>query len=158
MTIDQFWQDFLATLPPDASAHTAAHVAEAFGDNPALADELATLVLEGKKTATCSALWEWEAEGNPLPAPGTYWIVLDSQGAPLCVTETVEVALRRYDEVDAQFAYAEGEGDRSLAYWREAHRRFFTRTLPAIGKEFAIDMPLVCERFRVVFQPQQAAS
>lgn len=158
MTIDQFWQDFLATLPPDAPAHTAAYVAEAFGDNPALADELAALVLAGKKTATCSSLWEWEAEANPPPAPGAFWIVLDGQGAPLCVTETVEVALRRYDEVDAQFAYAEGEGDRSLAYWREAHRRFFTRTLPAIGKEFATDMPLVCERFRIVYRPQPAAA
>lgn len=158
MTIDQFWQDFLATLRPDAPAHTAAYVAEAFGDNPALADELAALVLEGKKTATCSSLWEWEAEANPLPASGTFWIVLDGQGAPLCVIETVEVTLRRYDEVDAQFAYAEGEGDRSLAYWREAHRRFFSRTLPAIGKEFATDMPLVCERFRIVYRPQPAAA
>ena len=149
---EQYWQAFLATLPEDAPARRATYDAEGFGDNPALADELGALVLEGKKTATCSALWEWEAEGNPIPQPGAFWIVLDGRGAPLCITETVEVTQRRYDEVEADFAYAEGEGDRSLSYWRDAHRRFFTRTLPAIGREFATDMPLVCERFRVVYR------
>lgn len=150
--IEQYWQEYLATLPDDAPTHTATYVAEPFGDNPALADELVALVLEGKKTATCSALWEWEAEGNQTPQPGAFWVVLDGRGAPLCITETVEVTQRRYDEVDADFAHAEGEGDRSLAYWRDAHRRFFSRTLSAIGKEFATDMPLVCERFRVVYR------
>ena len=151
-TIEQYWQAYLATLPEDAPARSTVYVAEPFGDNPALADELVALVLERKKIATCSALWDWEAEGNPIPQPGAFWIVLDGRGAPLCITETVEVTQRRYDEVDADFAYAEGEGDRSLAYWRDAHRRFFTRTLPAIGKEFTPEMPLVCERFRVVYR------
>ncbi len=151
-TIAQFWQAYHATLPDDAPARRAAYDAEGFGDNPTLADELGALVLAGTKTATCSALWEWEAEGNPIPQVGAFWIVLDGRGAPLCITETVEVTTRRYDEVDEDFAAAEGEGDRSLAYWRDAHRRFFTRTLVAIGKEFAADMPLVCERFRVVYR------
>jgi uncharacterized protein YhfF len=48
------------------------------------------------------------------------------------------------------------EGDRSLQYWREAHWRFFSRTLPSIGKsigkEPATEMPLVCERFWVVYK------
>jgi uncharacterized protein YhfF len=61
------------------------------------------------------------------------------------VIETTEVTYRRYNEVDAQFAYDEGEGDRSLAYWREAHRNYFTR----LGR-FSDDMMLMCERFRLV--------
>ena len=151
-TISAYWQAFLATLAEDAPERKATYTAEPFGDNPALADELGALVVEGKKTATCSALWEWEAEGNPVTQVGSFWIVLDGRGEPLCIVEAVEVAFRRYDEVDATFAYAEGEGDRSLQYWRDAHRRFFTRTLAAINKEFAADMPLVCERFRVVYR------
>jgi uncharacterized protein YhfF len=150
--IEAFWQDYLATLPPNAAAHTAPYTAEPFGDNPALADELLALVLAGAKTATCSALWEWEAEGKAPTAVGAFWIVLDGRGEPHCVVEAIEVTQRRFDEVDAAFARAEGEGDRSLAYWRAAHERFFTRTLPAIGKAFAPDMPLVCERFRVVYR------
>jgi uncharacterized protein YhfF len=112
----------------------------AFGDSPALADELVDLVLKGVKTATCST----EDEPN-TSKPGERWIVLDGQGEPRCVIETAEVTYRRYSEVDAAFAHDEGEGDRSLAYWREAHRRYFGR----LGR-FSEDMMLMCERFRLV--------
>ena len=112
----------------------------AFGDGPALADELLDLVMNGVKTATCST----EDEPN-TSAPGECWIVLDGRGEPACVIETTEVAYRRFGDVDAVFAYEEGEGDRSLAYWRDAHRRYFGRQ----GK-FSEDMMLMCERFRLV--------
>jgi len=112
----------------------------AFGDGPALADELLELVVNGVKTATCST----EDEPN-TSTPGERWIVLDGRGEPACVIETTEVAYRRFGEVDAGFAYEEGEGDRSLAYWRDAHRRYFGRQ----GK-FSEDMMLMCERFRLV--------
>ena len=122
----------------------------AFGDNPALADELLELVMKGTKTATCST----EDEPN-ISAPGERWIVLDGSGHPRCVIESIEVTFRRYDEVDAAFAYEEGEGDRSLTYWREAHRRYFGR----LGK-FREDMMLMCERFRLVkvFEDRRVAS
>lgn len=68
--IAQFWQAYLDTLPPDAPHRQIRYVAEAFGDNPALADELGVLIHQGRKTATCSALWEWEAEGATIPQPG----------------------------------------------------------------------------------------
>ena len=79
-----------------------------------MADELGALIVSGVKTATCSALWEWEAEGNPLPKAGYITIALDGRGEPLCIVETVEVTIRKYNEVDADFARAEGEGDLSF--------------------------------------------
>jgi uncharacterized protein YhfF len=122
----------------------------AFGDNPALADELLVLVIAGVKTATCST----EDEPN-TSTPGEQWIVRDGRGAPRCVIETTEVTYRRFPDVDAAFAFEEGEGDRSLAYWRAAHRTYFTR----LGK-FSEDMMLMCERFRLidVFAYSEAAS
>jgi uncharacterized protein YhfF len=110
------------------------YVAEGWGDSPRVADELGALIVDGTKTATCSALWEFRAEG------------------PLCIVETTEVEVKPYDRVDARFAYEEGEGDCSLEYWQEVHWRFFSRTLPRIGKEPTTDMPLVCERFRVIYK------
>jgi uncharacterized protein YhfF len=152
-SIKDFWQDFLATLPDDSPYHQTPYTAEAWGDSPALADELGTLIAKGTKTATCSALWEWEAEGNPIPHVGLVTIVLDGAGIPLCIVETTEVIIRAYNEVDAPFAYEEGEGDRSLEVWREGHWRFFTRSLAKIGREPTPDMPLVCERFKVIYTP-----
>ena len=111
-----------------------------FGDNPALADELAELVLAGKKTATC-----WAAEQGLLTDVGKRMVVLDGAGRPRAVIETVELTQHRFPDVDAAFANDEGEGDRTLASWRRAHEAYFTR----LG-QFTPDMLLWCERFRVV--------
>jgi uncharacterized protein YhfF len=120
----------------------------AFGDGPELADELLDLVIRGVKTATCST-------EDQASTPGARWIVRDGHGQPRCVIETTQVTYRRYNEVDAAFAFDEGEGDRSLAYWRQAHRNYFGR----LGK-FSEDMMLMCERFRLVevFEDSTVAS
>ena len=116
-----------------------------FGDSPAMADELLALVLKGQKTATCGALRDYP-EGSPeRPQVGRRDVVLDGQGRKAAIIETVEVTVRRFDEVDEQFAYDEGEGFRSLADWREGHQAYFER-----NGGFSSDMELVCERFRLV--------
>jgi uncharacterized protein YhfF len=113
----------------------------AFGDSPELADELLALVLAATKTATC-----WAAsEGDKGIKSGKRWIVNDGQGRPRAVLETVELTRRRFEEVDQGFAYDEGEGERSLAWWRRAHTNYFTRR-----GEFAPGMEVYCERFRLV--------
>jgi len=151
-SVETYWQAFLSTLPASSPYRQKNYFPEGWGDSPQMADELGALIAAGVKTATCSALWEWQAEGETPPEPGFLTIVLDGQGEPLGIVETVEVTLRSYNEVDAQFAYDEGEGDRSLAYWRDAHKSFFSRSLPKIGMEFHEEMPLVCERFRLIYK------
>lgn len=127
----------MADLVPEPYRHLRSF---AFGDSPALADQLLELVIRGAKTATCST----HDEPN-TSVPGERWVVRDGRGEPRCVIESVEVTYRRFDEVDAGFARDEGEGDLSLAYWREAHRAYFGR----LGR-FSDDMMLMCERFRLV--------
>jgi uncharacterized protein YhfF len=150
--VQEYWDRFLAALPPDSPYRACAMTAEGWGDSPAMADELGELIAKGIKTATCSALAEWEHDGEDLPQPGLLTIVLDGKGDPLCIVETVEVTVRPFNQVGADFAYEEGEGDRNLAYWREAHRHFFERTFARIGGKFSEDMSLVCERFRVIYR------
>ena len=153
--IQSFWQAYLDTLPasPDRALFDPAAPPEAwgFGDSPQMADELGALVQNATKTATCSALWEHEFDGEPLPQVGELSIILDGAEHALCLIETTEVTIRPFNEVDAQFARDEGEGDRTLAYWRQAHERFFTRSLAPTGREFSETMPLVCERFRMMY-------
>jgi uncharacterized protein YhfF len=111
-----------------------------FGDNLALANQLLALVLEGKKRATCWAV----SEGLKGAAVGKSMVALDSGGRPRVVLTTKELVQRQFNDVDGDFAYDEGEGDRSLAYWRDAHKRYFMR----LGL-FQPDMMLWCERFSV---------
>jgi uncharacterized protein YhfF len=78
---------------------------------------------------------------------------LDGQGQPVCIIQTTQVEIKPFNQVDADFAAAEGEGDRSLAYWRDVHWRFFSRECQTIGREPSLTIPVVCERFRLVYPP-----
>lgn len=115
-----------------------------FGDSRALCDALLALVRAGTKRATCEALRSYERDGDPLPQVGRRDIALDFDGNPQLVIETTEVVIRRFCEVDADFALAEGE-DETLAGWQAGHRAYFERT-----GGWTADMPVVCERFRLV--------
>jgi uncharacterized protein YhfF len=121
----------------------------AFGDSPEMADELAALVLHGPKRATAGLLADFDDE--PLPVVGVHSIVLGGQGEPVCIIRTSEVRVLPFREVDAAFAWDEGEGDRSLAYWRDAHIGFFTRMCAARGEAFSEEMATVLERFLLVW-------
>lgn len=154
--IETFWQTYLASLPPGA-AHPAGYTAWGFGHTAADAAELGALVVRGVKTATTSLLWAYAAE-EPLPQVGEFSIILDGADAPLCVIETTEVQMKAYRDVDDRFAYDEGEGDRSLAYWRDVHWRYFGEECAEIGRAPDPEMPVVCERFQVVFKPEEPAA
>ena len=151
--IEAYWSDFFSSLPEGSPYPSRKRTEESWGEGAAMADELGGLIAKGTKTATCSALAEWEADGEALPQVGDLTMVLSGSGEPLCIIEVTEVRFRRFKEVDADFAREEGEGDRSLDHWREVHRHFFSRSLARIGLNFEEDVMLVCERFRLVHRP-----
>jgi uncharacterized protein YhfF len=151
--LNAFWESCRTQLPQEKIAHIHdTPEAWGFGDGPRMADELGALVLEGRKTATCGILWEYESENEALPKSGDFSIILNGAGQPMCLIETTEVRVVPFDQVDAQFAYEEGEDDRTLESWRREHWKFFTRYLTEIDRQPAMDMPLVCERFRLVLK------
>ena len=121
-----------------------------FGDSDELCDALLELVLSGRKTATAGLLWDFAEGGEPMPAVGGYSIDTDSSGLPTCLLQTVEVVVRPYAEVPSDFAFDEGEDDRTLESWRRNHWAYFTRRCRALGREPDLSMPVVCERFRLV--------
>lgn len=89
-----------------------------FGDSPALADELAALVVAGKKRGTCSSLVSYQKEQPPV-TPGSYHIVLNGTGDAVCVIRTLALRLIRFNEMSADLAALEGEGDTA---WRTGKR------------------------------------
>lgn len=147
--LEPFWRPFAAKAgsPVDERFYEAFY----FGDSEALANELAGLVLAGKKRATAGSVWSAQAEGKRLPQPGDLSIVTNWSGEPLCVIETESVNVAPFNEVPADFAAAEGEGDGSLEFWREAHRSYFSRECLAAGREFSESMLVACERFKVLY-------
>jgi len=98
-------------------------------------------------------VWSFEQDGKAPPKPGDLSVVTNWEGQPLCVIETTAVTVVAFDQVDEDFAATEGEGDGSLAYWRKAHWDYFTRECARIGRKPSADMPVLCERFKVVYRP-----
>ena len=104
-----------------------------FGDEPELAEKLLDAVLAGDKSATSSALWDYDEEGAPLPVVGELSILLDGENHPRALIRTTSVETTAFEEVDEDFAAAEGEGDRTLESWRKGHEAYFRRNLPRAG-------------------------
>jgi len=150
--IDAFWQGYVDTLPADHPHRAQGYVSTySFGDNKAMQDELLALVLAGTKTATSGTAAGFKAEGEAIPQVGDLNIILDGDGEPACIVETTAVEIVTFNAVTAEFAYEEGEDDRSLANWRDNHERFWKRVLPQLGLAFDPEMPVVCERFRLLY-------
>lgn len=144
MTAQEMWDIFC-----QANAITpAVWAAWSFGGNP---DELAELVLRGVKTATSSLLYWYEREGDPLPEPGEYSVILDSWEQAVCVIQTTRVYTVPFDKVSEEHAFKEGEDDRSLDDWRYVHKKFFRDELSEVGMDFPPDMEVVCEEFERVW-------
>jgi len=132
---------------------------DAFGDSPEMADRLLSLVLAGTKTASASSLWAWEHDHETPIEPGACSVILDGSGNPRCIVETTHADIVAYQDVTAEFARAEGEhepldlpDDRVFEHWRKGHWAFFGRTLTPLGRHPKQDMPVICERFKVIYQ------
>jgi uncharacterized protein YhfF len=142
------WAAYLERHPEHAGDQPPT---ERFGDSEELADELLGLVLNGPKRATAGAVAEFEHDGQPLPRIGGHWIVADGSGVARAILRSTELRIGPLDSVDDAFAWDEGEGDRSRAYWLAEHRRYFRRSLARIGIESSDQLEVVFERFEVVW-------
>lgn len=131
---------------------------EWFGDRAELAAKLGDLVRRGVKRASAGLAAAWRADGDPLPQVGDVEIIIDWSGEPVAVVEITEVRELPFDEVDEAFAREEGEGDLSLAWWREAHWRYFSRECARLGVEPSRTMAVLCRRFRLLYAVDQAGA
>jgi uncharacterized protein YhfF/GNAT superfamily N-acetyltransferase len=150
-----FWADFCrATQLAESTPYQAWY----FGDSPELAHELVELVLHGPKRATAGLAEFNDTMPQVAPVAGGYSVVTEHDGTPRAVIRTTVLDRRPFAEVDADFAWDEGEGDRTLADWKAGHRRFFMRELAALGREFDESMLVDLERFELLYPFEQALS
>ena len=123
-----------------------------FCDNQKDADDCAHLVLIGEKRATATSLWWFEINDEVLPKQQDVSIVTNWAGIAQCVIAVDKVELTPYSKISRQFAQTEGEGDKSLAYWRKVHWDYYHRELAGSSYQPTEEMLIVCEYFRVIFK------
>lgn len=145
MKAKQMWDNFIQVHP---EYEDTAYSAWSYGVLP---DLLAELTLKNIKTATASAYELYALEDEPLPRENELSILLDSNDNAICVTKTTKVYVVPLNEVSAEHAFKEGEGDRTLTYWRKEHIDFFSKTYQKTNLTFSENIPVVCEEFKMIY-------
>lgn len=143
MTVSQFWEHY-QSKHPSATHYTDWSYG---GSNP---DLLAILTKHGIKTATSSAYALYKSDAEPLPQVGDISIICYKNGNVCCATKTIGVDVVAFKDVDRYHAYCEGEGDRSLDFWRGVHHVFFKKSLAMQGLSFDESTEVVLETFEKV--------
>lgn len=145
MTENELGQKFIK----DNKIKACEYEAWSFGVEP---DLLAQLVVTGEKTGTSSAYALYELANESLPKINDYSVILDSKGNAVCIIKNISVEVIPFDEITKEHAYKEGEGDKSLNYWKSVHEDFFKKCFDEAGIEFSYDMKVVYEEFVVVYK------
>lgn len=147
-SVNEMWYRFIIAHPEFKDSK---YISWHFCNTKKCADELAVLVKAGIKTATCSLNFWYENGFEKRPEVGEYNIITDWEGEAQCITKTVSLTLMKFIDMTEDLASKEGEGDRSLEYWRKVHIRFFTDELIKEGLEFNENMSILFEEFIKVF-------
>lgn len=147
--VENFWKEFCGKNP-NVKVNEPYQI-WFFGNNSEMARELAELVISEKKRATASLVEFNEMHPEVAPIKDGYSVVTDFESNPLCIIQTTEIRQIPFMEVDAAFAFDEGEGDQTLRDWRDGHWRYFTKEAAEFGLEFNEKSLVCCERFRLLY-------
>lgn len=151
MTVEEYWNAWLATQPEEARKERPYGGEIQFGFDEAMSAWLTPLVLSGQKQATTSALESFQIDNEKLPVAGHFYVLTDWNDNPLGIIEDVKVDILPFDQVPWSMAQKEGE-DESLESWRENHIEAFQEDADLMGYTFRMDMPVVFEEFRLVYK------
>ncbi len=148
-SVSEIWQEFISENNDFKSRKQP--ISFYFCDNEYDANGCANLVVEKIKQATASSLWWYDKNNEKLPGIGNIYIVTDWVGKAKAIIETTKIEKVPYDEITPEFAGIEGEGDKSLEYWKDVHWDYYSREMKPHNEKPTNDMIIVCEYFKTIW-------
>jgi len=148
-TIKTYWKDFQKHNPEYLSVSEPQSFY--FCATKEEADACALLVVQKVKQATSPSLWWFEKYDERFPEIGDLSIVTDWDNEPKAVIKTTAVAIVKFKDVTDAYAFIEGEGDKSLAYWKKVHWDYYVNEMKAFGDYPDEEMDVVCEYFETIW-------
>ncbi|MCF6360483.1 MAG: ASCH domain-containing protein [Cyclobacteriaceae bacterium] len=148
-SVYEMWQEFISENSDFKSRQQP--IPFYFCDNEYDANDCANLVIKKNKQATAASLWWYEKNNEKLPEIGDINIITDWNGKAKAIIETTKIEKVRYHEITPEFARMEGEGDKSLAYWKDVHWNYYSREMKPHNEKPANDMIIVCEYFKTIW-------
>ena len=152
--VDLFWQECRKTFNIETSGYHACSLADPRYLDPSVPNldlsDHPRLIRNRQKNGTAHLEIDFVVNGTPRRAVGDYWLIVDFDSVPLYLVRIIDVLVFRFSDVPQSWAEVEGEGDCSLAWWRDAHRDYFSRQCALWGVPWHEDMQVVCERWDLV--------
>jgi uncharacterized protein YhfF len=108
-------------------------------------------VVKNIKQATAPSLWSFKINNEKLPKKGDLNIITNWNKVPQAIILTTKIELIKFSEITAKFAQIEGEGDKSLAYWKKVHKAYYKREMQGYKERFSEDMIIVCQYFNTIY-------
>ena len=146
--IADYWNTFQENHPEYADVKPLTYH---YCDNKKDADECADLVVKKIKQATSPSVWWFEKYNEEFPKIGDLAIITNWDGEPKAIVRTIKTEIVKFKDITAEYARIEGEGDKSLAYWKETHWAYYTNEMKRFGEQPTLDMEIVCEYFETVW-------
>jgi len=147
--IELFWKNFIS----DNTKHVNEKIPESFYfcDNEKDANDCAKLVVKNIKQATAPSLWSFKINNEKLPKKRHLNIITNWNKVPQAIILTTKIELIKFSEITAKFAQREGEGEKSLAYWKKVHKAYYKREMQGYKENFSEDMIIVCQYFNTIY-------
>jgi len=153
MLIEEMWKEYLSSIESSLNSTDKYYESWHFCNNEKDANELAELTKQGIKRATSSLLDSYISENQPIPKKHDLHIITDWNQNPVCIIEISKVEIIKFRNITQEHAEIEGEGDKSLNYWRECHLKFFKQDAEYLNFAFTEDSDVVFIIFDVVYKP-----
>lgn len=148
-SVKKLWDSYLRENP-EIDLDTS-YTSWYFCDNEKSANELVKLVLSVEKTGTSSLNKAYDHD-EEKPKINDYSIITNFNGEAKCIIKNIGVKILPFNKITEEMAFLEGEGDKSLEYWRKVHRNFFSNYCNSIGKIFSEKDLVIYEHFEVVYK------
>jgi len=148
-SVEEFWQACCEALPEATSGRS--YRTRRFGDDPGMSRVILDLIVAGEKTGTFAVDWEFEGRPQDRPAPGDLFVVTDAAGVPGALIRITGTEVVPLDQIADRHVQVEGPALRAVGPWRRLHWDYWSRTLAAIGRTPAGDMPVLFQRFEKLY-------
>jgi len=159
--IEDFWKKACTVLGIGEDSHHYAlpfieHDENTQQDMLEIIDGIGALAVKSLKRGTCHLAMQFVQENVPMRCVGDHWIVVRTDGTPVCLVKIIGINIVPFNQVGPEFAASEGpEGGLIPSYenWSNAHRGYFKEQCEIWGVQWSEDYPVVCESFITVYSP-----
>jgi uncharacterized protein YhfF len=150
--IEPFVAAARAALPGERIDH---YKVRTFGGSKAMSDIIVPLIETRQKTGTFALAAEFEANPARAPQVGDLYVVTHLDGTPALLYRITFVETVPFEGIDHDHVQVEGPKARDVGVWRDIHWDYFGAIMRSMGREPSMRMPIVFQRFEVLFPPRQ---